>query len=244
MQRKANYLIYHFFSPRYFSLPEFPANDQHPDHDVQEAETLIANVYQAVRNSPKWNSTLLVVTYDEHGGLYDHVSPPMKGVPNPDGKVAVDPPFKFERLGIRVPTILVSPWVQKGTLIHEPASSHYDHTSFSATLKNMFDLPNFLTKRDAWAAPFDHVWQTLEEPRIDCPLTLDVPLPAERETTGRAVGDAPMMDLHKDFMNFVLALNGGAHKDVAASIQTEAEAGLFVRNEVNAFIQKPERSLN
>jgi phospholipase C len=102
-----------FFSPRYFSAENFPANDQHPDHDVQEAETLMAKVYEAVRKSPQWNSTLLIVTYDEHGGLYDHVSPPSKGIPNPDGRAALDPPFNFERLGVRVPTILVSPWISK-----------------------------------------------------------------------------------------------------------------------------------
>jgi len=50
-----------------------PARDQHPDHDVAEGEMLIKEVYEAVRNGPLWNSTLLLITYDEHGGFY--VSP-------------------------------------------------------------------------------------------------------------------------------------------------------------------------
>jgi len=197
----------------------------------------MSKVYEAVRKSPKWNSTLMIVTYDEHGGLYDHVPPPMKDIPNPDGRDALDPPFKFDRLGVRVPTILISPWVPKGAVIHEPASSHYDHTSFSATLKNMFDLPNFLTKRDAGAATFDHVWKSVEEPRTDCPLALDQPLvKPPRAKTGRAVGDAPIMDLQKNFINVAIQLHGGANKHEAELLQTEAEAGAFVRKEINAFI--------
>jgi phospholipase C len=125
-------------------------------------------------------------------------------------------------------------------VIHEPANapaSHYDHTSFSATLKNMFDLPNFLNKRDAWAATFDHAWNKLEEPRTDCPLTLDLPPKQERETTGRAVGDAPIMDLQMDFVKLAIELRGGVNRHVAELLQTEAEAGAFVRNEIKAFIE-------
>jgi phospholipase C len=51
-------------------------NDQHPDHSFREGERLIKNVYEALRNSPLWNDTLLVINYDEHGGFFDHVSPP------------------------------------------------------------------------------------------------------------------------------------------------------------------------
>lgn len=234
-----------FFSPRYYSAPGMPANDQHPDHDVQEAEQLMAKVYEAVRKSPQWNSSLLIITYDEHGGLYDHVSPPMKGIPNPDGQEAEDPPFKFDRLGVRVPTILVSPWVPKGAVIHEPAASpasHYDHTSFSATLKKMFDLPNFLTKRDAWASTFDHVWNSVESLRTDCPLELERAEQPPLETTGRAVGDAPIMDLQKDFINLAIALHNGNNKLAASALQTEAEAGAFVRNAIESFIEQAQHA--
>lgn len=88
-------------------------NDQHPDHSVREGERLMKNVYEALRKSPKWNETLFIITYDEHGGFYDHVSPPQEGVPSPDGKDNIYG-FDFKRLGLRVPTILISPWIEKG----------------------------------------------------------------------------------------------------------------------------------
>ncbi len=76
-------------------------------------ELLIKRLYNAVRNSPQWNQTLFIITFDEHGGFYDHVPPPMN-VPNPDGLYATDPVlFRFDRLGVRVPTLMVSPWINK-----------------------------------------------------------------------------------------------------------------------------------
>jgi phospholipase C len=69
-----------------------------------------------------WEKTALIITYDEHGGFYDHVPPPT-GVPNPDGLNATDDPFDFTRLGVRVPAIVVSPWVKKGLCIFS-SSAH------------------------------------------------------------------------------------------------------------------------
>lgn len=60
------------------------ANDQHPDHDVRAGEALMKEVYESLRASPQWNQTLLIVTYDEHGGYWDHVPTPLAGVPSPD----------------------------------------------------------------------------------------------------------------------------------------------------------------
>ena len=92
------------------------------------------------------------------------------GIPSKD---STPPGFNFDRLGVRVPSLVVSPWVQKGLRVGEPASGHYEHASLSATLINMLipDMP-FLTKRDAWAAPFDWLVGELDEPRTDCPTTL------------------------------------------------------------------------
>lgn len=73
---------------------------------------MIKDVYEAVRSSPQWESTLLIITYDEHGGYYDHVPPPSRGVPNPDG-IAGDG-INYDRLGVRVPTLMISPWIRKG----------------------------------------------------------------------------------------------------------------------------------
>ncbi|OEL12937.1 Non-specific phospholipase C6 [Dichanthelium oligosanthes] len=106
--------------PRYFDLTGTPADDDHPAHDVANGQRLVKDVYEALRASPQWNQTLLIVTYDEHGGFYDHVPTPV-GVPSPDDIVSAAPFFfKFDRLGVRVPTIMVSPWIRKGTIVGRP----------------------------------------------------------------------------------------------------------------------------
>ena len=124
-------------------------NDQHPPHNVLFGERLIARVYDALRNGPGWEQTLFIITYDEHGGIYDHVPPPPATSPDdlqPDG-------FAFDRYGVRVPAVIVSPWVPAGSIIRPPAGSPpFDHTSILATLRNLFDLGAPLTRRDA-AAP-------------------------------------------------------------------------------------------
>ncbi len=78
-------------------------------------------VYETVRNSTLWNSTVVLIFYDEHGGFFDHIPPPL--VPNPDGRNSTDPPFNFTRLGIRIPAILISPYVQKGVVGKRPDPS-------------------------------------------------------------------------------------------------------------------------
>ena len=114
--------------------------------------------------------TFALLITAEHGGFFDHIPPPV-GCPNPDGLNSVPEGFTFDRLGIRLPTVLISPWVSKGLRIGEPdgGDSHYEHSSFSATLLNLLipDMP-FLTKRDAWAAPYDWVVDTEQTPRKDC----------------------------------------------------------------------------
>jgi len=115
------------------------ASDQHPDHHVQEGERFIATVYNAIRDNPAlWRTTALLVVYDEHGGIYDHVPPP--ACP-PDGFVAspndtgTGREFRFDRLGVRVPAILISPWVPKGTVID---GRTFEHASIPATVTKFF----------------------------------------------------------------------------------------------------------
>ncbi|XP_021980854.1 non-specific phospholipase C6-like, partial [Helianthus annuus] len=88
--------------PRYFDIKGFPANDDHPSHDVANGQKLVKEIYETLRASPQWNESLLVITY--------------VNVPSPDGNTGPAPSFfKFDRLGVRVPTIMVSPWIKKGT---------------------------------------------------------------------------------------------------------------------------------
>lgn len=108
-----NYVV---IEQRYFETKLLPGNDDHPSHDVSEGQNFVKNVYEALRSSPQWNEILFVVIYDEHGGFYDHVPTPVTGVPSPDDIVGPEPyNFKFDRLGVRVPAILVSPWIEPGT---------------------------------------------------------------------------------------------------------------------------------
>lgn len=109
----------------------FEQSDDHPPHDIMRAEKLIAEVYNAIReNDPLWKSTLLIIFYDEHGGFYDHVEPP-PAVPPDDYRKE----YTFDKLGVRVPAILVSPWVDRRV-----ESTQFDHTSVLKYLTDKWDL--------------------------------------------------------------------------------------------------------
>jgi phospholipase C len=133
---------YSFIEPNYSDHEtddgEQVANDQHPDHDVQAGEFFIADVYMRIkRNAEVWPSTALLVVYDEHGGTYDHVPPPpctpdiFKAAPNSTG---TGMEFKFDRLGVRVPAVLISPWIPKNTVVDRV----FDHASIPATVTKFF----------------------------------------------------------------------------------------------------------
>jgi phospholipase C len=147
------------------------------DCDLARGERLIATVYEALRANPEvFGRTLLLVTYDEHGGLYDHVPPPT-GVPSPGGAPSgvgrvqralfyrKTRAFDFTMLGPRVPAVVISPQVRAGTV----DTGTYDHASIPATLRTLF-APGAspLTRRDAWAAPF-HELASLPAARTDLP---------------------------------------------------------------------------
>jgi phospholipase C len=161
--------------PRFFTFAEFDEEDQHPQGTVSWAgegsflsgERFLKWVYEELRASPNWNKTALLVYYDEHGGLYDHVSPPQHGVPNPDGLNSTDPPFSFDRLGIRVPAVLVSPAVPRGSIVRPIAGKHFDHTTLLATMRRVLHLsPRPLTAREAWIGSFEHHFSARQQP---CP---------------------------------------------------------------------------
>ena len=161
------------------------SNDQHPDHDMSLGERFYKDIYEALRAGPKWNDTLLILTYDEHGGFYDHVSPPAE-VPAPDAYPSYPDKFDFKRGGMRIPTLLMSPWVPRGLLLSDPPASQkpagnsiYELTSIMATVRKLFNMEHLgpLTNRDAWAATFEHVFDVLKAPRTDCPMHLREPVP-------------------------------------------------------------------
>jgi phospholipase C len=132
---------YSFVEPNYndhtTDIGEEVANDQHPDHDIQAGELLIAEVYMALKDSPLWPNTALLVVYDEHGGIYDHVVPPAcpkDKFSAPANSTGTGAAFDFDRLGVRVPAILISPWIPKGTIVNRV----FDHASIPATVTKFF----------------------------------------------------------------------------------------------------------
>ena len=173
---------YTFIEPIYDGVH---ANSQHPDFAVDKGEALIAQVYNAIRNSPVWGDTLLLIVYDEHGGLYDHVYPPvLKNVSGmPDLPPTKDFGFEFDRLGVRVPAVFVSPWLKPGTIL----SQQFDHCSIVKTVREMFCLDKTpFNWREAQAASFSGI-ANLDKMRDDKPdlppvVTSDgtIPLDASR----------------------------------------------------------------
>src|SRR5205823_5854243 len=135
---------YSFIEPCYNDHPgpgggEILASDQHPTHDVHEGERFIGTVYNAIRNNDSlWATTALLVVYDEHGGLYDHVVPPactpgdFTAKPTDTG---TGMSFAFDRLGVRVPAILVSPYVPKGTVV---SGRVFEHACIPNTVTKFF----------------------------------------------------------------------------------------------------------
>jgi phospholipase C len=154
---------YAFLEPSWTST----GNSQHPNYNIALGERLLLDSYRALRGGPAWDSTLFIITYDEHGGCYDHVPPPWGATP-PDASVG-EFGFDFTRFGVRVPAVLVSPLIPAGTVFRVPeGSTPLDHTSILATVEHRWSLPA-LTRRDA-AAPDVGAALTLSTPRTDDPL--------------------------------------------------------------------------
>jgi len=133
-----------------FSLvdPNFSTSSEENPQDVQYGDVFLSSVVNAVLSSPKWDRTLLVWNYDEHGGYYDHVAPPAAPVPDdvaPTLKPG-DVKGRFDRFGFRVPAGVVSPYARKDFVSH----TIYDHTSILKLCETKWNLPA-LTSRDAHA---------------------------------------------------------------------------------------------
>ena len=131
--------------------PRSQRNDGHPPGNIQLMDAFIKEVVQAVTESPNWSRTALFITFDEHGGTYDHVPPPVACAPDeyaPTDEMKFD---GFARLGFRVPLIVVSPYAKRHFVSHKTL----DHTSITRFIEARFGLPA-LTRRDANATlPYD-----------------------------------------------------------------------------------------
>jgi phospholipase C len=134
-------------------------------------ESLIKATYEAVRNSPLWSGSMIIITWDEHGGFYDHVPPPSAVAPGdtvPGGDYN-QYGFTFQQYGPRVPAVIISPLIAKNLIDHRV----YDHASIPATLEVCFGLSS-MTQRDANANNLMPL-VSLPNPRGDTPAALKTP---------------------------------------------------------------------
>ncbi|HKV91103.1 MAG TPA: alkaline phosphatase family protein [Candidatus Angelobacter sp.] len=234
---------YCFIEPRYSSGivdgTFRPQNDQHPNSDVAEGEQLIHDVYKAIRGNRKvWESSIFVVVYDEHGGIYDHVPPP-KAVP-PGDPSTPDFGFGFDRYGVRVPAVIVSAYTD-----HAVLNDVFDHTSLIATARKLLTgqyQDAALHNRAMQAIPFD---KALNRDRDQGPRKDHVELPAPQVRRGKHDQQSLEADLnHLQIMNLKQALlvNGSLpaslqinpksvlKKDVTNSSADEEFKGIQVKN--------------
>ena len=142
---------YTFIEPNYGDIINGSyagGQSQHPMDDVRRGEALIKSTYETIRNSPLWLGSMLIITYDEHGGFYDHFAPPAAVAPSdtaPSSKYNSSG-FAFDQYGVRVPALVISAYTPRNVISHLT----YDHASIPATLQEIFKMPA-LIKRDAAA---------------------------------------------------------------------------------------------
>ena len=159
-------------------------NSMHPKGLISDGQALIKKVYEGLRASPQWESALMILTFDESGGFHDHVPPPLAPPPDnkiytittPDGKSYTLP---FNRLGGRIPTLAISPYVAKGYVEQKSTNAAGNKVSYSASsvLRTLGSLWHFspFNPRVAAAPSFEHL--ILSNARTDTPTILPVPAP-------------------------------------------------------------------
>lgn len=178
---------YSFLEPAWnvdlFGVEFANGNSYHPPGHLVPGEEMLAKIFDAITHDPEaWSKTLFVITFDEHGGTLDHVRPPWGAKPPwADPKASKKPArcehgFEFDRFGVRVPTILASPWVRKETVFRSDTDVPYDHTSVLATILRWQGIEK---KDGTWglgsrtdAAPTFEAALNAEQPRSDLPPSL------------------------------------------------------------------------
>eukprot|EP01084_Bolivina_argentea_P310419 537163_1 len=221
-----------WIDPAYLELSRLePATDQHPDHDVTKGEKLMKDIYESLRKSDIWEETLFLIFYDEHGGFFDHVTPP--SCPNPDGKNSTDikPSFDFKRLGLRIPAILISPYIEKGSTSPKhpiEGESQYCHSSLIHTMRQEF-APNSpsLSKREEWSLTFEDVIN-LDKPRTDCPMTLPN-IPQSVMPNDWIPGKQKIYEYQQSFAR-VAALMCNKLNEIDNHLTNQADLAQFTRN--------------
>ncbi len=142
------------------------SGDEHPHGDVRTGQAFMADVVHAFISSPHWRRGALFIVYDEWGGFFDHVAPPRV----PDARASADPAQDFEQMGIRIPAVVISPWVRRGHVAHDV----YGLESILKMIEYRFGLEP-LTARDAKARNIAHAFDWRHRPRLEPPALPDPP---------------------------------------------------------------------
>jgi len=169
-------------------------SDEHPVANIQVGQKFSHDVIDALMTSPNWASSALFLTYDEHGGYYDHVGPPPAPLPSPDpGNPGQDlhppqpshQPFgTFDRYGFRVPAVVVSPFAKSHFVSHVV----HDHASVLHFIETRFNLPP-LTNRTALADPMLEFFDFANPPFTTPPSLIDPPVDLTRPECEEVVPD-------------------------------------------------------
>ena len=163
---------------------------------------LIYDVYNSLRTAKNTGKTLLIITFDEHGGCFDHVAPPP--AVSPDGIVIPyngrnGSGFDFKRSGVRVPAVLVSPWIEEGVICH----TQFEHTSIIKTVSNKWLGGKNLTNRDLAANDVSELL-SLSTPRTDTPdISMIMPSTPLIESI-----DEPLSPLQRNMVKAMALLTG------------------------------------
>jgi phospholipase C len=221
------------------------ANSQHAPEDARYADHFIADVYDALAaNNSLFQQSALIVTYDEHGGFYDHVLPGpalnpdgMKS-PNPDDRANFKvPSFSFDRIGLRVPAVIASPWIAKGTVEHR----QLQHTSVIKTMAEMFGLNGPLNKRDESARSFADLFQQLAQPRPADDMPARLKRPPLNDTVESVVAgvpvhpaDEPLDSLTEEWAMGMLSLLQGGLESVEEVPTTQGDASAAIDRALRA----------
>ncbi|HTA89762.1 MAG TPA: alkaline phosphatase family protein [Polyangiaceae bacterium] len=222
-----------------FLEPDFGANgnSQHPNYDVAAGEKFLHDIYYALHDGPGWEDTLLVITYDEHGGNFDHVAPPTNAVPPDDS--AGEYGFDFKRFGVRVPAVLVSPRIKRGT-VFRPESGTLDHTSVLKTVGLCWDVAP-LTARVAAAPDLGDVL-TLATARTDDPLK-GVPIPVSPDAHPAPSNPSKLERIHASRLSKLPIRNDqGTYANTTPDLSSTASVGDYIRGRSAAWSQHVDRS--
>ena len=225
---------YSFLEPSW----DATGNSQHPNYDVSKGEQFLHDVYVALRTGKAWSSTLLIITYDEHGGNFDHVAPPSNATPPGDGTVG-EQGFDFKRFGLRVPAVLVSPLIQAGTVFR--GSRPIDHTSVLKTIADRWGTQP-LTARDRAAGSLGDV-VTLAKPRTDDPLSGVLP-PRSSAPHPNASQPTKIDTIHAQRVAALPIRNDHGYYDETAPapvLGSAAEVGDFIRDRTAAWKEHVQR---